>query len=167
MPRSPSFEELILQADSIGIRLEVIGGMPVWEASPVAFHQLEVDRIRSSIKAPTDGSCGCVHLSDTLFKFPDGSLKRPDIALLCALPPREELTQALRVVPEAVVEIISEGYEDKDLLLAPDFYLQHGVKNVLILHPGTLEVWHHRHGSHKGFVSPHVFMLECGCEITV
>jgi hypothetical protein len=73
MPRSPSFEELILQADTIGIRLEVIGGMPVWEASPVAFHQLEVDRIRSSVKASTDGACGCVHLSNTLFKFPDGS----------------------------------------------------------------------------------------------
>ncbi len=162
-----SREELILKADAIGIKLEFIGGLPVWEASPVALHQLEVDRLRASIKPQPDSACGCAHLADSLFKFPDGSLKRPDIAILCALPPREELVQALRVVPEAVVEIISEGYEDKDLKLAPGFYLGQGVKDVLIFHPVTLEVWHHRRDGVIGFTSPKTFALECGCEITV
>jgi Putative restriction endonuclease len=158
-----SREELILKADTIGIKLEFIGGLPVWEASPVALHQLEVDRLRSSIKPQVES----VHLADSLFKFPDDSLKRPDIAILCTLPPREELGQALRVVPEAVVEIISEGYEDKDLKLAPGFYLGQGVKDVLIFHPVTLEVWHHRRDGVVGFTSPKTLSLECGCEITV
>jgi Uma2 family endonuclease len=154
-------EEFILAADALGIRLEMVAGVPLWEASPVALHQFELDRIRASIGPEF------FHASSSLFRFPDGSLKRPDIAILCATPSREEMKSALRQVPQAVVEIISVGYEEKDLRFAPGFYLQQGVQDILIFNPETLEVWHHRKNGVKGYLSPHQFVLECGCMVLV
>ncbi len=142
MKGSIPIEQLILEADRIGVRLEIIAGLPVWEASPVYRHQAEADRIRASIKLLEGSDCTCHHTADTLFKFKDGSLNRPDIAVLCRLPSEEEMDVALTQVPEAVIEIVSDGYEDKDLKLAPSFYLSQGVKDVLILEPKTRIVWH-------------------------
>lgn len=117
-------EQMILDADNMNVRLEFVRGVPLWEASPVAGHQLEIDRIRDSIKRTNDSqACSCIHLSDTLFKFAEGSLKRPDIAILCQELKPEQLYSALEIVPEAVVEVISEGYEYKDLAIAPVFTL--------------------------------------------
>ena len=156
-------EEMIMQADQMNIRLEIVRGIPIWEASPVFAHQAEVDRIRSSIK-PLEGSvCPCIHAADVLFRFPDNSLKRPDIAILCRTPATEEGQQALTIIPEAVVEIISEGYEQKDLELAPPFYLSMGVKDVLIYDPQLKEVYHHRRDGKRRVASPASFDLECGC----
>jgi Uma2 family endonuclease len=160
-------EELILQADATNIRLEIVRGVSIWEAAPVAAHQIEIDRIRASIERSPDKSCDCFHLADTLFRFPDGSLKRPDISILCRKPDPESLRQALTVVPEAVVEIISEGYEYKDLEIAPSFYLSVGVKDVLVLDPQLKVVYHHRHDGKKRLESPIKVDLECGCTCEV
>jgi Uma2 family endonuclease len=161
------FEELLIRADEAGIRLEIVGGLPIWEAHPVYMHQVQVDRIRSSIKAVEDSDCACHHVADIYIKFPDGSFKRPDVALLCRTPDPSEFFTPITLVPEAVVEVISEGYEDKDLKLGPAFYLSHGVKDVLILDPRTLVVWHHRKDGVQRFTSPVNVKLECGCECTV
>jgi len=51
-------EELRLAADEIGIRLEMVQGVPVWESQPVYRHQRNVYRIESSIRsvgAESDG----------------------------------------------------------------------------------------------------------------
>lgn len=92
--RSREFERL-LQADELGIRLEIVGGLPIWEAHPVPKHQRAVDRIRDSIVAPpTDADagdgCGCIHLADVYVQFPDGSLKRPDISIFCREPDEDD-----------------------------------------------------------------------------
>ena len=94
---------MILDAANTNVRLEFVRGIPLWEASPVAGHQLEIDRIRDSIKR-IDGSqaCACTHLSDTLFRFGEGSLKRPDIAILCQELKPDQLYSALEMIPEAV-----------------------------------------------------------------
>jgi len=160
-------EELILQADRLNIRLEIVRGLPLWEASPIYAHQAEVDRIRASIKPAKGAECGCVHAADVLFRFPDGSLKRPDIAVLCKAPAPAEAQQALRVIPEAVVEIISEGYEGKDVEIAPGFYLAFGVKDVLIFDPQLREVYHHRRDGKKRLSSPVAIDLECGCSCEI
>lgn len=160
-------EELILQADQMNVRLELVRGIPVWEASPVAAHQLEVDRIRASIQAHKVSNCDCFHLADVLFKFQDGSLKRPDIAILCKRPAVPQLQHALEVVPEAAIEIISEGYERKDLEFAPNFYLSLGVKDVIIFEPRTKIVYHHRKDGVKRLESPVQIELECGCHCEV
>jgi Uma2 family endonuclease len=160
-------EEMIMQADQMNLRLEIVRGIPIWEASPVFAHQAEVDRIRASIKPVEATDCACIHAADVLFRFPDGSLKRPDIAILCKPPEPAQRQQALTMIPEAVVEIISEGYEQKDLEIAPGFYLAVGVKDVLIFDPQLREVYHHRRDGKKRLASPVRIELECGCSCEV
>lgn len=168
MPTPPiPLETLLLQADAAGVRLEIVGGLPVWEAHPLYFHQIEVDRIRESIHPTQDSHCACHHIADVYFQFPDGSLKRPDIAVICQQPDPSEFFKPLSLIPEAVVEIISEGYEDKDLKLAPGFYLSQGVKDVLIFDPRAKVIWHHRADGVKRLNSPVEIALECGCQCEV
>jgi Uma2 family endonuclease len=159
----------LLQANELGIRLEIVAGLPIWEPQPVLKHQRAVDRIRASI-APVPleqgqpSGCGCVHVSDVYIAFPDGSLKRPDISLFCREPDEEE--EAVTLVPEAVVEVISKGYEAKDLDIGPQFYLAQGVKDVLVFNPYTLLVLHVRRDQVSRHVSPMTIDLECGCRCT-
>jgi Uma2 family endonuclease len=120
----------------------------------------------ASIEPQLERACGCFHTSDVIFKFPDGSFKRPDIAILCETPDRSEFYRALERVPEAVVEVISEGYERKDEI-APEFYLSHGVKDIMIFNPRTLEVFHYTNHSVTKMISPASVQLECGCMIEV
>ncbi|GAA6754901.1 hypothetical protein QT17_09010 [Thermus sp. 2.9] len=155
----------LLEADEIGLRLEWVGGLPLWEAHPTYRHQKAVDRIRQSIR-PTEGSsCPCIHVADVYVRFPDGSYKRPDIALFCREP--EELDEAITLLPEAVVEVVSRGYEAKDLEIAPRFYLSQGVKDVVVFDPSTLLVLHLRQDGAFRYVSPVELELRCGCRLTV
>jgi Uma2 family endonuclease len=113
------------------------------------------------------GACKCQHVADVYFRFKDGSLKRPDIAILCEPPKPSEMFDPLTHVPEAVIEVISEGYEDKDMRIAPGFYLGQGVKDVLIFDPRAKLIWHHRVDGVHRYNSPQAFTLECGCECVV
>ena len=153
----------LLQADELGIRLEIVGGLPIWEASPVRRHQRAVDRIRDSLRpaAGSEDGCGCVHLADVYVVFPDGSLKRPDISIFCREP--EEQDEAITLLPEAVIEIISKGYEAKDLEIGPRFYLSQGVRDVIVFDPHTLLVLHLTPTSSQRLVSPVDLTLACGC----
>jgi len=155
----------LLQADDLGIRLEIVGGLPVWEASPVRRHQQAVDRIRASIRPATGTGCACLHLADVYIAFPDGSLKRPDVSIFCREP--DEQDEAITLIPEAVVEVISRGYEAKDLEIAPRFYLGQGVKDVVIFDPHTLLVLHIRPDGVARHVSPVELTLACGCRCRV
>jgi Uma2 family endonuclease len=159
-------EELIRRADSIGIRLEIIGGKTTWERSPVYRHQREALRIQQSMAKRDAATCACHGVLDVVFKFGDGSFKRPDIAVLCRIPDESEIDAALEILPEAVVEIISENYEYKDEI-APDFYLSQGVKDIIVFNPRSLEVVHYTKHSRTRFTSPTKFDLECGCQIEV
>ena len=162
-----TMEDLQRIGDASGARLEVVGGLTIWEASPVFLHQEIIFRIQVSIKplAGSGGECGCVQASDVAVRFPDGSLKRPDIAIFCRRPDNPE--QETTLLPEAVVEIISQDYEAKDLVIGIPFYLSQGVKDVLVLDPRTNVVIHARHGSRREYVSPVEIALECGCVCTV
>jgi Uma2 family endonuclease len=161
MPIDPKF----LKAEELGIRLEVVSGLPIWEAHPVWKHQKAIDRIRSSIGAKVGPNCTCVHASDVYVQFPDGSLKRPDIAIFCREP--DETEDAILLVPEAVIEVVSKGYEAKDLEIGPPFYLAQGVKDVIVFDPTSLLVLHARREKTIRFTSPQKLGLECGCELTV
>ncbi len=153
-----------LEADALGLRLEWVAGLPLWEAKPTYRHQKAVDRIRASIR-PTGEGCACVHVADVYIRFPDGSYKRPDIALFCQEP--EELDEAITLVPEAVVEVVSPGYEAKDLEIGPRFYLAQGVKDILVFDPLTLLVLHLRRDGARRLVSPVEVELEMGCRVVV
>lgn len=162
-------DSVFLRADELGVRLEIVGGLAIWEAYPVYKHQKAVDRIRATIEsvAPNgdDESCACVHVADVYISFPDGSLKRPDVSIFCEEPAEEE--EAITLVPEAVIEVISKGYEAKDLEIGPHFYLSQGVKDVVVFDPYTLLVLHIRRDGAKRQVSPVEITLECGCKCVV
>jgi len=156
-----------LTAEELGIRLEIAGNLAIWEASPVYKHQKAVDRIRDSFqKTEKDGSnCQCLDVADVYVQFPDGSLKRPDISVFCREPEEEE--EAIRQVPEAVIEVISKKYEAKDLEISPPIYLANGVKDVIVFNPYTNEVLHFREGETRNSASPVEIKFECGCSCTV
>lgn len=159
-----------LRADELGIRLEIVAGLPIWEPHPLYRHQKAIDRIRATIQKTSNlrarqTPCACVHISDVYVNFPDGSLKRPDIALFCQEP--EEEDEAIRAVPEAVIEIVSKGYEAKDLEIGPHFYLSQGVKDIVVFDPYTLLVLHVRKDGVSRQVSPVEISLECGCKCVV
>ena len=161
MPLDPKF----LKAEELGIRLEVVSGLPIWEAHPVWKHQKAIDRIRTTISPKSVESCQCVHASDVYVQFPDGSLKRPDVAIFCREP--DETEDAISLVPEAVIEVVSKGYEAKDLEIGPPFYLAQGVKDVIVFDPTSLLVLHARRDKTVRLTSPQTLELECGCEVTV
>lgn len=162
-----NLEDIFQRADDVGIRLEVIKGLAVWEMLPNLTHQKAIDRIRQNIEPNTEinGHCACVHYADLHIKFPDGSDKRPDIAIFCVEPAETE--SAVTSVPAAVIEIISRGYEAKDLELGPPFYLAQGVQDVIIYNPYTNEVDRFEQAAHTEFQSPVTLTLHCGCEVTV
>lgn len=71
-----SLTSRLLSANELGIRLEIVGGMPLWEAQPDYKHQKAVDRNRASINPSEDMACGCVHVADVYINFPDGSIPK-------------------------------------------------------------------------------------------
>jgi Uma2 family endonuclease len=154
-----------LSAEELGIRLEIIGKLKIWEASPIYKHQKEIDRIRDSFSRNNENICECVDVADVYVQFPDGSLKRPDISVFCHEPEEEE--EAIKQVPEAVIEVVSKGNEAKDLELSPPVYLANGVRDVVVFNPYTNEVFHFREGETRHLTSPVEIRLECGCNCTV
>jgi Uma2 family endonuclease len=161
MPIDPKF----LKAEELGIRLEVVSGLPIWEAHPVWKHQKAIDQIRNTITPKSEASYARVHASDVYVQFPDGSLKRPDVASFCREP--DESEDAILLVPEAVIEVVSKGYEARDLELGPPFHLAQGVKDVIVFDPTSLLVLHARREQTVRMTSPQALRLERGCEVTV
>lgn len=157
-----------LRADELGLRLEIVAGLPIWEPHPLYRHQKAIDRIRATIQKGSSQQrheCQCIHIADVYVNFPDGSLKRPDIAIFCTEPPEDD--EAIKLIPEAVIEIVSKGYEAKDLEIGPHFYLAQGVKDVIVFDPYTLFVLHVRRDHTTRQVSPVEIALECGCQCVV
>ena len=164
---APTIEEMLMRSDEFGVRLEMVNGIGIWEAMPAPYHQRALRRIENSLRKPeaADNPCSCEELPDVLIRFPDGSLKRPDISIFCREP--DEDFEAVTLVPEAVIEIVSKGYEAKDLVQGMPFYLSQGVKDVIVFDPQTSEVRHARRDEEKRFISPVEIHLECGCICTV
>jgi Uma2 family endonuclease len=72
-------------------------------------------------------------------------------------------------LPAAVIEILSLGYEDKDLGAdgAP-FYLECGIADVLIVDPRSGLVRHYRPGRPMDELkAPAAVTLACGCRVSV
>ena len=157
----------LLNAEDLGVKLEIAGNLAIWEASPIYKHQKAVDRIRDSLKkSEKEGNlCECIDVADVYVQFPDGSLKRPDVSIFCREPEEEE--EAISQVPEAVIEVISKKYEAKDLEISPPIYLANGVKDVVVFNPYTMEIFHFRSGETREMISPVEILLECGCSYVV
>ncbi len=159
---------LLLHGDEGGVRLEMQDGLPIWEAMPGVRHQETVMKIYSTIDRISghEGDCGCIKIPDCYIKFEDdSSFKRPDISIFCTHPP--EIEGATSTIPKAVIEVVSKGYEKKDLELGPPFYLKNGVLDVVVLNPYTGRVHHFRREGATELVSPVSIDLECGCRCVV
>ncbi len=156
---------LIARAEQAGIKLEVVGGAHTWEAFPKPRHQKAVKRIEGSITrtAGHEGDCACYSLADVYLKLPDGSIKRPDIAIFCSEPP--EMDDFIAQVPKAVVEVISAGYEQKDLEDGPRLYLSQGVLDVLVFDPFRDRLHHFDENVVSIHSSPVTIQLKCGCTL--
>ena len=159
----------LLNAEDLGVRLEIAGNLPIWEPSPLYKHQKEVDRIRDSIIKIVTGNnpCDYIDAADVYVQFSDGSLKRPDISIFYREPTEDEQEEAIKLVPEAVIEVISKNYEAKDLDISPPIYLTNGVKDVVVFNPYTKEIVHFRQDGTQNFTSPTEIELKCGCRCTV
>jgi len=59
MGKQEDLFRLLQNADETGVRLEIVGGLPLWEFSQVQRHQSAVDNIRGSIKPRTKKATGC------------------------------------------------------------------------------------------------------------
>jgi len=132
---------------------------------PTPKHQRAIDKIRLSIEGISGSDRGCLHLSGVAVRFADGSFKRPDIAVFCREP--DEETEAVTLIPEAVIEVISKGYESKDYEIGLPFYLAQGVKDVVLFDPSRNHVLHARADGSRELASPTTIRLECGCVCTV
>lgn len=173
LPKPISEEEdfllkLMLDADEQGIKLEVTGNIPTWEFHPLLPHQYAVDDIRASLRKgeSIDGNgCECISIADVYIRFPDGSLKRPDIAIYCERP--VAVNKPVEVIPEAIIEIISKESRYKDLELNPPFYLSMGVKDVIAMDPTDRKVVHFGPGGQHSLMSPTTIELACGCTVKV
>jgi Uma2 family endonuclease len=154
-------------AAELGVRLEMVNGLAIWEAQPVYRHQKAVERIAQSIRrGPGAPECTCTHALDVYVQFPAG-LKRPDISIFRREPADSEQDAALTMVPEAVIEVVSRGFEAKDLELGPSFYLSQGVKDVVVFDPATLLVLHVTPGGAVRKPAPQTLELSCGCQVDV
>lgn len=139
-------------------------------SAPVLKHQKTVDIIRRTIhrtpEAGNNGSgCDCHHFADLNLRFPDGSQKRSDISIFCREPDEHETSVTL--LPEAVIEIISRGYEAKDMLSSIPFYVSQGVKDVIVFDPYTNRITHVRGIQRTEHESAIEINLLCGCTCTV
>ncbi len=154
--------------ESAGVKLESVDGIPTWEAFPSVRHQKHVFRIQRSIRQQPghENACECLTLSDVYVRFPEGSLKRPDIAVFCREP--SEQNEAVTMLPEAVIEVVSPGYEAKDLAIGVPFYLRMQIKDIIVFDPETGLVRHFRPGySEAHYQTPITIPFACGCEATV
>lgn len=154
-------------ADAAGVKLEVHQGLPIWEFHPSPLHVIESERISQSIKKSevNKTSCGCHRYQDMSIRFPDGSVRRPDIAVFCSKP--EPTQEATTLIPSAVIEVVSPGSEIKDMELSPSFYLAQGVLDVVVFDPRTGNVLHFRKDGRSIQQTPVTIELECGCVATV
>ncbi len=163
-------EELMIQlmnADEAGVKLEVVQGEFTWEFFPSPLHQGMIRRLDRSVRPipDDDRGCGCFTLSDAYVQFADGSVKRPDLRIYCNEPPLTR--QALTIMPEAVVEVLSPRGERKDLQVGPPFYLSQGVKDVLVIDPERRQAHHFRTSGYLPVALGATVALECGCELTI
>ena len=156
-------DTIVQMSEELGVKLEVTRGLPTWEAFPGMRHQKAIRRIVASIAPLADHSC--FEVADVYILFPDGSLKRPDLAIYCVEP--ADTDGATTELPAAVIEVVSPHYETKDFDLNPPFYLAHGIADVVIFDPRSAIVLHHRLDSVQRHISPVQLDLGCGCRVTV
>ena len=152
---------------AIGFRLDWVQGLGAWAFSGSPLQAMTAKRVAQSLRADPaseDGVCGFVY-GGMAVRFLDGSILQPDLAVYAREPEATRLPA--RLLPEAVVEIVSPSSELKDLQYSPSFYLSQGVKDVIVYTPETEVFEHFRRDGRTMHRSPTDVSLKCGCLVTV
>jgi len=159
-------ERVMMAADEIGIRLEIVAGVPYWEMQPGYRHQQVARRIADSLsRGKSNHDCACVSALDVGIRFHDGSVKRPDVSIFCREP--DEQDGLVTLIPEAVVEVVSPGYEAKDFEIGPSFYLSQGVRDVVVHDPRSGRTVHFRSSQTNEIILPAQIEFLCGCAVEI
>jgi hypothetical protein len=165
---SPTYRDIERLAYQ-GVRLEITGGRTTWEAYPGALHNGVVDDIRHNLtqdNLPTTTPCGCHHIADTYIDFGPNLLRRPDIAIFCAKPPRPD-GAITGMIPGAIVEVISDGYEQKDRDVTA-LYLAVGVRDVVLVDPrAQTATWYQSGAVPQTLDLPTTLSLQMGCVLRI
>ena len=74
---------------------------------------------------------------------------------------------SVKAATEAVIEILSKGYEKKDTDVSLPFYLAQGIPDIVIFDPATNRVSHFHDGQTDEHNSPIQLTFACGCRATV
>ena len=112
----------------------------------------------------TEGACGCHAVIDVMVRFPEGSFRSPDVAIFCQRLPDED--GATGVLPAAVIEVVSPGYEEKDCI-GPPFYLDQGIADVGVYDPRTGEVAHFTPDGRAVHAAAVDLEFACGRAVTI
>lgn len=123
---------------------------------------MAIKRIRSSIKSSSER---VLPAYQTVTIVIAGSSVTPDISISCREP--DEMDAPVTLLPEAVVEVISKGFEAKDYEIGLQFYLAQGIKDVIMFDPSRSHVLQARADGTRELTSPTTISLECGCVCTV
>ena len=158
---------VLMAAEQSGVSLHQIGVTPVWEFLPSFEHQDVLRSIDRSVRRAESGdpNCDCYSITNVYLRLPNGSLVRPDLLIYCKKP--ASTRQALAVVPEAVIEVLSPYGELKDLQIGPPNYLANGVKDVIVVDTESGVATHFRREGATPRRRGDTVLLECGCEITL
>ncbi len=165
---SPTYRDIERLAYQ-GVRLEVTGGRTTWEAYPGALHNGVVDDIRHNLtqdNQSTAAPCGCHHIADTYIAFGPHLLRRPDIAVFCEKPPRPD-GAITGVVPGAIIEVLSDGYEQKDRDVTA-LYLAVGVCDVILVDlRAQTATWYQTGVAPQILDLPTTLSLQMGCVLRI
>lgn len=154
-------------ADASGFKLEITNGIPTWEAFPPLRHQMKVDAVCFSATPNSLHGIreGFTIVRDLTIQFLDGSVKRPDVSIFSTRTIEENT--ACRQIPEAVIEILSKGYEKKDTEVSLPFYLSWNIPDIVLFDPETNKVSHYHNGQVDEYDSPVDLTFACGCRATI
>ncbi len=73
---------IVSGCDELGIRLEIVSCLPIWEAQPLYRHQKHIERIVQGISTQTNGEGACIRVMDVYVQFLI-VLKYLDIPMFC------------------------------------------------------------------------------------
>ena len=154
-------------ADDSGIKLGLVSGIPIWEAFPFFQHQEKTLDIQISLRdqARRSDASACISVADPTIRFPDGSIKRPDISVFCSRP--VERKTVCTQIPEAVIEILNKGYEKKDNEVSLPFYLSWHIPYIALFNPESNRVSHYHDGQVDEYDSQVELTFACGCPATI
>ena len=151
---------IVQESDHSVVKIELTDGVATWEAPFTVRHQGLVMEIQRSIRFVG----GCHAVQNAYVRFTEGSFRSPDVAVYDReLPDTDDATD---VVPVAVIEVLSPGFEAKDRMAVP-FYLSQGVRDVVLADPATGGVTHATPQGQKVYAAPVDLEFACGCTITI